>query len=264
MTKVFFFIAPPLMVCGSILLALLLERLDTALYSVAEAERRTQLTSFGILAKIQPRDLNRHLSAPHEYFHSFATLLIHATSSAKILQITSAVPSAGKTTIACNLARMLAEGGHRVLLIDADLRRPHVHDLLGLPNNLGLSTLLEGKCTLEEVLQRALKVPLLDILTSGPVPPFPSLLLNSDAMRTLLKRCRKVYSHILLDSPPVLSAAEGITLATQAEAVVLVIRHGNSALDILRARDLLLHSEVSITGFVLNATPTRRTKITLE
>jgi len=271
-TKAFFFFAALIAVRVSLLLALLLERLDTALCSSAEVAHRTQLTSFGNIPKIQPRSMNRHLNAPHnslispraKFFHSFAKDLLHATSSAKILQITSAVPSAGKTTIACNLARILAKDGHRVLLIDADLRLPGVHRFFGLRNGLGLSTVLEGKSTLEEVLQQTPELSLLDILTSGPLPPFPSALLDSDAMLALLGRCLEVYSHILLDSPPILSAAEGAALARQAEAVLLVIRHGSSALDVLQGRDLLLRSGVPITGFVLNATPTRGTKITLE
>lgn len=272
MTKVFFFIATLVMLCASILLALLLERLDTALSSIAEVARRTQLTSIRIIPVIQPRTPDRHLSALREslslpcakFFHSFAKDLFHATLSAKILQITSAVPSAGKTTIACNVARALAEDGHRVLLIDADLRLPDVHRFFGLRNELGLSTVLEERSTLGEVLQQTPELALLDILTSGPVPPFPSVLLDSDAMHALLGRCLEIYSHILLDSPPVLSAAEGVTLAAQAEAVLLVVRHGNSALDVLRARDLLVYSGIPIAGFVFNAAPTRRAKITLE
>ena len=98
------------------------------------------------------------------------------------------------------------------------------------------------------------EIPNLDILPSGPVPPFPAEMLSSDAMDVLLKRCGELYSYVVIDSPPILSVTDGVILARQADAVVLVVRHGKSSKHVVRrARDLLLRSGAPITGIVLNA-----------
>src|SRR5205807_6300474 len=135
-------------------------------------------------------------------------------------------PSEGKTTAASNLACILAQGDARVLLIDADLRRPNVHHRFGMNAKLGLTTLLTGATTLEEAVQRVPEVPNLEILVSGPVPPFPTEMLSSAAMNDLLEYCGQVYTHVIIDSPPILSVTDGVILARRADAVVLVVRHG--------------------------------------
>jgi capsular exopolysaccharide synthesis family protein len=172
----------------------------------------------------------------------------------KFILFTSATPSEGKTTTASNLACILAQGAVRVLLIDADLRRPNVHHRFGLTGKLGLTTVLAGTSTLEEALQRVPEMPNLDILPSGPVPPFPSEMLSSESMRTLLQRLGEQYSHIVIDSPPILSVTDGVILGRVVDAVVLVIRHGKSNKNIMRrARDLLARSGAPVAGLVLNA-----------
>ena len=98
------------------------------------------------------------------------------------------------------------------------------------------------------------EVPNLDVLPSGPVPPFPTEMLSSDAMRTLLERCGERYAYVIIDTPPILSVTDGVILARESDAVVLVVRHGKSSKHIVRrARDLLLRSGAQITGIVLNA-----------
>jgi capsular exopolysaccharide synthesis family protein len=129
-----------------------------------------------------------------------------------------------------------------------------VHHRFGLTGKLGLTTVLAGTSTLEEALQRVPEMPNLDILPSGPVPPFPSEMLSSESMRTLLQRLGEQYSHIVIDSPPILSVTDGVILGRVVDAVVLVIRHGKSNKNIMRrARDLLARSGAPVAGLVLNA-----------
>ncbi|HSU18870.1 MAG TPA: CpsD/CapB family tyrosine-protein kinase, partial [Acidobacteriaceae bacterium] len=118
----------------------------------------------------------------------------------------------------------------------------------------GLSSVLTGSATLEQAVQQVAEVPKLDILVSGPVPPFPTEMLSSEAMRQLLQRCRGMYTHIVLDSPPLLSITDSIVLAHDADAVVLVVRQGKSNKHaVRRARDLLLRAGTKITGIAFNA-----------
>ena len=191
-----------------------------------------------------------------EAFRALRTslLLSNTTHPPKYIVLTSATPSEGKTTAASNLAAILAQKDTRVLLIDGDLRRPNVHHRFGLNGKIGLTTVLTGATTLEDTVQRVPEIPNLDILPSGPVPPFPTEMLSSAAMEAILKRCGEIYNYIVIDSPPILSVTDGVILARQADAVVLVVRHGKSSKHVVRrARDLLLRSGAAITGIVLNA-----------
>ncbi|MCK4300617.1 MAG: polysaccharide biosynthesis tyrosine autokinase, partial [Planctomycetes bacterium] len=130
----------------------------------------------------------------------------------KALVVTSGGPSDGKTTTATNLALVIAQSGKRVLLLDADFRRPMVHKVFGLESKVGLSTVLVGEATLEEAVQKAEHdgetIENLDILAAGPKPPNPAELLDSQSMRKLLEEVRQKYDRVIMDSPPVLFVAD--------------------------------------------------------
>jgi capsular exopolysaccharide synthesis family protein len=251
-------------------LAFMLESLDTGLNRIADIESITQLPSLAIVPRIRKRIEPREhlsvaqqnlvsLSSPKSQFaeaiRSLRTSLLLSTTGRrpKYILFTSATPSEGKTTISTNTACILAQGGTRVLMIDADLRRPSVHQRLGLSGKFGLSTLLTGGSRFEETIQTLPEMPSLDIIASGPIPPFPAELLGSEAMRAMLANAAVIYDYIVIDSPPVLSVTDGVVLARTADAVVLVVRHGKSSKHIVRrARDLLLRAGAPITGIVLN------------
>jgi succinoglycan biosynthesis transport protein ExoP len=113
---------------------------------------------------------------------------------------------------------------------------------------------LTGAMTLEQAIQNCPEIPNLDILVSGPVPPFPTEMLGSASMRELLQRCRGIYTHIVMDSPPLLSVTDSVVLARDADAIVMIIRHGKSSKHaVRRGRDLLVRSGAPLTGIVLNA-----------
>jgi len=149
---------------------------------------------------------------------------------------------------------VLAQRNVRVLIIDADLRRPTVHHRFGLNGKVGLTSVLTGSVSLEDAIQNVPEIPQLDVLVSGPVPPFPTEMLGSETMHQLLERVKGMYTHIVMDSPPLLSVTDSVVLARDADAVVMIVRHGKSSKHAMRrARDLLVRSGAPVTGIVLNA-----------
>jgi succinoglycan biosynthesis transport protein ExoP len=257
---------------GGIVIAFVMESLDTGLRSIAEIESITELPSLAIIPRARRSSVDHAgtlttaqrnigiLTQPKsqfaEAFRSLRTSLLLSTAGhpPKFIVLTSATPSEGKTTAASNLAAILAQRDTRVLLIDGDLRRPNIHHRFGLNGKIGLTTVLTGATKLEETVQGVPEIPNLDILPSGPVPPFPTEMLSSGAMDAILRRCGEIYDYVVIDSPPILSVTDGVILARQADAVVLVVRHGKSSKHVVRrARDILLRSGAGITGIVLNA-----------
>jgi len=140
----------------------------------------------------------------------------------RALVVTSTVPGEGKTTTAINTAVTMAETGARVLLIDADLRRPHVADAFGLETAAGLTSVLIGRATLEEVVQ-PIGDTSLDVLTSGPIPPNPSELLGFDAMKALLAQVGRLYDVVIIDSPPLLPVTDAAVLARSTAGALVVV-----------------------------------------
>ncbi|MGW8266731.1 MAG: polysaccharide biosynthesis tyrosine autokinase, partial [Longimicrobiales bacterium] len=165
---------------------------------------------------------------------------------------TSPGPSEGKSTTALNFSVMLAQQGHRVLLLDADLRRPALHKALDILREPGLTNLLVGNAELREVI-RPNVLPNLDFLPSGPFPPNPSELLNSKAMERLLEALKGKYGHIILDSPPILAVTDSSVLGVLSDGVVVVLRSGETEQKAAeRSVDQLRRIGVRIFGAVLN------------
>jgi polysaccharide biosynthesis transport protein len=149
---------------------------------------------------------------------------------------------------------VLAQKGTRVLLIDADLRRPSVHKTLGLGPRTGLSNVLTGSATLQQAIVRSSILPSLFILPAGTPPPNPAELLASSNMKDVLAELREEYDHIVVDTPPTLSVTDAVVMSTRADAVVLVIRCGQTTKQALRrSRDLLMQVNARVCGVLLNA-----------
>jgi len=172
----------------------------------------------------------------------------------KVILITSALPQEGKTTTSINTAIVLAQKGTRVLLMDADLRRPSIHKTLGMGPKTGLSNVLTGNATLQQAVVRSNILPTLFVLSAGTPPPNPAELLASSNMKDILAELREQYDHIVVDTPPTLSVTDAVVMSTRADSVVLVIRSGQTTKQALRrSRDLLMQVNARVSGVLLNA-----------
>ncbi|MCG6568061.1 polysaccharide biosynthesis tyrosine autokinase [Tessaracoccus sp. ZS01] len=169
--------------------------------------------------------------------------------------ITSSVEGEGKTETATNLARVLALAGERVLLIDADLRRPQVGERLRIDSQLGLSDVLTGRGSLQDLIIDVAPG-YLSVLPSGTVPPNPSELLGSEAMGHLLATVERQYDYVLLDAPPLLPVTDAVVLAAEAGGAVVVSRSGTVRRQQLAAAlDVLESADATLLGVVLNDVP---------
>jgi capsular exopolysaccharide synthesis family protein len=180
-----------------------------------------------------------------------ALLLSRAGAHPKITLITSALPNEGKTTVAVNTAVVLAHTGAKVLLVDADLRKPRCHKVLSIKNHFGLTEMLTGSACEEAISETNIEH--LHLLSSGNIPPSPSELLGSNRMREILDNLSKVYDYIVLDSPPVMVVADSIVLSAMVDGVVMVAAGGQTPKQQARAAIARLQqANARIFGFVLN------------
>jgi capsular exopolysaccharide synthesis family protein len=272
--------------------ALLAEKLDTAFHSAEELKRATNLPLLGMIPYTKAlQETNGTISpnvaeAPSEemeattttttrtrrpysvspFFESFRSLyanLRFLSSDAPIrsLVISSAAPAEGKSTTAFYLARAAAAMGQRVLLVDADLRRPQLHVLLEVPNLRGLSNVLTSELPLSQVVQRVtLAGPdddavadLLYVLPAGPVPPDPVKLLSSRRMQSLMHHLQTQFDLIIYDMPPLVGFADGTVLANHTDGMVMVVGLGRTdRSSLMQALESVKLSPVTILGLVAN------------
>ena len=187
-----------------------------------------------------------------------SSLLLGADGNAKVLIITSASPSEGKTLTAVNCATVMAQQGTRVLLIDGDLRRSSVHHNLGIRKDPGLGDILSGRCTADEAVVTVENIPHLSVVSSGATVPYPAEALASDAMTASLRRWRNEYDHIVIDTPPVAMVTDAVVLAAQADSVVLVaMASGTTRHALRRTYDLLVRANAKVAGVVVNGVDQR-------
>jgi polysaccharide biosynthesis transport protein len=210
----------------------------------------TSKESVELVTQVRPQ------SQMAESYRALRTSLLLSNLGAppKVIMITSALPQEGKTTTSINCAVVLAQKGVRVLLIDADLRRPSIHKTLGMGPRSGLSNVLTGSTTLAQAVTRTAVLPNLYVLPAGTPPPNPAELLASTNMRDVLAELRQEYDHIVVDTPPTLSVTDAVVLSPRIDALVLVIRCGQTTKQALRrARDVLAQVNAKVVGVLLNA-----------
>lgn len=168
-----------------------------------------------------------------------------------VVGLTSPVQDEGKSSTACNLAYALSEAGERVLLLEADLRRPSIAAKLGISRTPGLTNLLVSKGEYRELIQQCTAAPKLDILTAGDVTPNPSELLGSNRMAKLMQELKAHYDYIVVDLPPVTVVSDAIAISRLLDGIIVVVRGGASDQQMLaEAMRQLQMVNVRILGFV--------------
>lgn len=180
------------------------------------------------------------------------TFMAVGETRSKVWVVTSSQPQEGKTTIASNLAASMAQSGKSVLLIDTDLRRPRVHSSFGLSRERGVSTFVAGEASFESAIQRS-RVPGLDVMTSGPVPPNPAELLHSPAFARLVETARQRYDLVIFDSPPLGAVTDAAIIGPQVDGVVVVVKSSETTRDALRSSLRQLRDvSAKVLGVVVN------------
>jgi polysaccharide biosynthesis transport protein len=262
---------------AGIALALLMETIDSTVRNLEEVAAVSALPALGTIPLLADRNRRRGFllhgatasrqlssslvtcadprSQAAESYRALRTSILLSSSSAppKVLLVTSSLQEEGKTTISANSAIVLAQKGSRVLLIDADLRRPGLGAMLDLRSSSGLSTLLSGVDKEAHVLNPISDVPTLSVLPAGPIPPNPAELLSSETMKTWLVRWRSEFDHIVIDSPPCLSVTDAVALSVEADKVIFVARSGQTTKAALRrASEILSNVNANVMGVVLN------------
>jgi capsular exopolysaccharide synthesis family protein len=220
-------------------------------------EKLLDLPLLGVVPKVPvespPQELEDRKSPLSEAYLAIQTSLNFSTREGvpRTLAVTSANPSEGKSTTAFSIAATLARLGKRVLLVDADMRNPSVHKLLGLDNSHGLVELLTHNADLPAVV-RPSGMSNLTVITSGPIPPNPAELLTGDSLRTLLDEALGRFDHVVVDSPPILGLSDAPLIASVMSATVFVIAaNSTSAKSAIGSLRRLMESHAHIIGAVL-------------
>lgn len=252
---------------GGFTLALLLEKMDTRMRDAHEIQEMLGLPSLAMIPQshwkskgdlewvVGPELLRDPRSPFSESFRALRTSMRLSTTSreSKAIAVTSCQPGEGKSTVSANMAAVLAQGGKKVALVDTDMRRPSVYKRLRLEGGKGLSEVLTGYYTLDEVTQTHETLSTLDVIPSGTVPPLPADLLSSDQMSEVVRQLRERYDYVIFDTPPLLSVTDPAIVAAQADGMVLVIRQGYCTRRMLaRAAEILHELDVKVYGFVFN------------
>jgi capsular exopolysaccharide synthesis family protein len=252
--------------CGGIGLAFFVEYLDQSIKNPEEAEAKLGLSVLGMIPLITTTEnpietlvLKDPRSPFTENYKAIRTalLLSAADQPPKRLLVTSAQPGEGKTVTAINLATAIALSEYKVLLVDADLRKPRIHKALDLQNVKGLSTYLAGASDMD-IIQSG-PVPNLHIISSGPVPPNPSELLSSNRLNFMIRTLSEEYDILIFDTSPLLSVTDGLILSKVLDGTLLVIRAGKTNYDeVKRALKSLSDLNAHVLGLVINAFDTKK------
>lgn len=251
-------------------LALLVELVNTSVRSPVDIVRHASMPVLGTvpdaddeevdIEQIEKAVLEKPQSMIAEAFKIIRTNLFFSAPAdrQRTLMTTSPHPEDGKTTVAANLATTIAQSARRVLLVDANFRRPALGQLYGTGNGVGLSNILIGQKKLAEVV-RSTSVPNLDVLPSGPIPPNPAELLGGAFMHEFLAAAQERYDQVLFDTAPILLVSDALVLSSIVDGVILVARAQVSSRGVVnRARELLERVNARVFGAVLNAAQVRR------
>ena len=249
--------------------AFFLEFIDDSLKTVDEVERYIQRPLYGIIPRIPETtvdvdgtrstsaNLVTHYSPKSPISEAFRTLRtnIHFADPDQTIQtllVSSAGPSEGKSTIVSNLAITIANAGRRTLLVDCDLRKPNLHNIFELDRDPGLTTILSGEISWKDATMDT-RVENLSLISSGPIPPNPTEMVDSQAMRSLVGTFQDEFDMVLFDSPPIVAVTDAAIISSYSGGVLLVVELGRSrSSGVNRAIDLLEKVKANLMGLVTN------------
>ncbi|HET9501815.1 MAG TPA: CpsD/CapB family tyrosine-protein kinase [Marmoricola sp.] len=223
---------------------------------------RPVLTSVGHDGEVAKHPLITDASSHAPRVEAFRLLrtnlqFLNLDRTPRSIVITSPLPGEGKTSTAVNLAIALAQTGRRVLLLDADLRRPKAAAMLGLERSVGFTTVLVGRAELKDAIQRHSGSGI-HFLASGPIPPNPTEVLQSNTARGLLDRLAEMYDMVIIDTPPLLPVSDAAILARDVDGAILVVRHGKTSKEQVRQTGQRLSQvDARLLGVAVNMTPRR-------
>jgi capsular exopolysaccharide synthesis family protein len=248
-------------------LAFGIEYLDDTVKTPDDVTGKLRLPLLGLVPSLREKRVPLLSEAvPHDFgeaFRSLRTSLVFTSGSEgpRIIAVTSSQPLEGKTTTACNLGMVLALGGSRVLLVDADMRRPGLHIVMGAKNEVGLSHLLVGQARVRDAVQKTSE-PNLFLITAGVIPPNPSELLSSERMNALLGNLQAgPFDWVIIDTPPVLAVTDAVIVARAVSGVVFVIgSEMTRRVHAERAIETLTAGKTKSIGAVLNRVDFDRNK----
>jgi tyrosine-protein kinase Etk/Wzc len=249
-------------------LSFFLEYLDTSLRSIEEVEKKLNTVVLGAVSRWDRPDrgevgadessrlitMNAPRSAVAEAYRTVRTNIGFAAVGAPLrtIVVTSSGPKEGKSTTASNLAVTMAQSGKRVLLLDADLRRPVLHKIFGIDRDCGLTDHLVGTVELSEIIHET-AVDGLFVVSSGSLPPNPSELLGSESMREVLDHLQEEFDLIIIDTPPVMAVTDALVLIAEVDGVIMIVEAGTTAEQVaVRTRQLIAPAARRFLGVVLN------------
>jgi len=248
-----------------ILFALLLNRLDQRIREVEEVREMIDIPLLASIPMTEVASLSaviNQIISPSSSYYAFKEALgslalnlryLGTDNMMKVIAFTSSVPSEGKSTLTYNLATILSTLGYRVLLVDADMRKPTIHKLAGLSNKFGLSTALATPNPWQDLIQAGDDLDNLHVLTSGSLPPNPMLLLESNKMAALIQEWRKEYDYVLVDTPPIIGITDAQCLTSKVDTFILVAAINRSTRSgISRALEILSTAKANVSGLLIN------------
>jgi succinoglycan biosynthesis transport protein ExoP len=236
-------------------LAFFIEYLDTSVKTIDDVERTLQAPVIGVIPQNVGSLISEGPDSPHaEAYRVLRTNMLFARKDPKDSTITvvSGGAGEGKSTTIFNLATIFAQNGHRVLLVDSDLRRPSLHKLLNVSNSMGLTNYLLKQNTMDEVIQTT-PTPLLNFLPSGKLPSSSLGILNSAQMREFIRQAKERYDFVFFDSPPIMGVSDASILASEVDMALLVIQYRKyPQVMTIRAKQMVEKVGGNLLGVVLN------------
>jgi polysaccharide biosynthesis transport protein len=236
-------------------LAFFIEYLDTSVKTIDDVERSLQCPVLGVIPQNVGLLVEEGAESPHaEAYRVLRTNLLFSRKDDKLntVAIVSAGAGEGKSTTVFNLAAVFAQSGQRTLIVDSDLRRPTLHKMMHVTNNLGLTNYLLKQNSLEEVIQTS-RVPTLDFLASGKLPSSSLGILSSAQMRDLIGELKQRYDYVFFDSPPIMGVSDASILASEVDMTLQVIQYRRYPQPMnIRAKQLIEKVGGNLVGIVLN------------